>query len=137
MPEKSSAQTESVNMNIVREMHVSIVEIAGPVGWHDTRESWLATAARNAHITYRAAKGFFYREYLNPNAADVQRVREARAKLHAKNEALRNAAILDGASDALETIDADFHRAEIDRLRDVARAVRGQALEGRMTGVQS
>jgi hypothetical protein len=128
MPEKSSAQSESTNMSIVREMHVSIVEIAGPVGWHDTRESWLATAARTSGVTYRAAKGFFYREYTNPNAADVQRVRDARTRLHATNEVLRNAAILEGASDALEKIDAEFHRTEIGRLRDVAGALRRQAI---------
>jgi hypothetical protein len=128
MPEMSSAQPENVIMRISNEMHIAIVEIGGPAGFYDNRESWLAKAARSAGVNYRTAKGFFYREYLNPNAVDVDRVREARARLHAKNESLRHAATLDSAADALCSIDETFHRAEIDRLRDVARHVRSAAL---------
>jgi hypothetical protein len=128
MPEMSSAQPENVIMRISNEMHIAIVEIGGPAGFYDNRESWLAKAARSAGVNYRTAKGFFYREYLNPNAVDVERVREARARLHAKNESLRHAATLDSAADALCSIDETFHRAEIDRLRDVARHVRSAAL---------
>ena len=128
MLEKSSAQPEKAAMRISHEMHLAIVEIAGPVHWHENRESWLAKAARSAGVNYRTAKGFFYREYTNPNAVDVERIREARTRLHSHNESLRHAATLDSAADALASIDETFHRAEIDRLRDVAGSIRRQAL---------
>jgi hypothetical protein len=64
-------------MQIAEEMKHAVTMLAGERGWHDTRESWLAGAARKAGISYRQAKAFFYGEAVNPSAEAVERVRAA------------------------------------------------------------
>lgn len=70
------------DMRLADEMHDGIVRLAGERGWHETREAWLARAARKAGITCRRAKTFFYREPGAYRAADVEAVRAALAKQH-------------------------------------------------------
>lgn len=66
--------------DIATEMHLSIVDLAGERAWSDTRESWLARAARRAGISYRAAKSLFYKEQADPKFSVVYRVRQARER---------------------------------------------------------
>lgn len=65
---------------LAEEMHDAIVTLAGGRGWADTREAWLARAARRAGISYRRAKSFFYREVSNPGGNEIEAVRTALAK---------------------------------------------------------
>lgn len=78
MAEKSS---EDRRLNaLADEMQQSIAAVAGPRGLHDTRETWLARAARRCGISRRQAKAFFYGEASNPRHADVEKVRAAALK---------------------------------------------------------
>ena len=78
MSEKSSTKAETEMAALADEMHDAIVSLAGERGWSETREAWIARAARRAGISVRAAKSFFYKEAANPAALTVERVRIAR-----------------------------------------------------------
>src|SRR5688500_11610458 len=39
-----------------------LIEVCGPRGWNDTRESWLARGARAIGIKPRRARALFYQE---------------------------------------------------------------------------
>lgn len=82
--------------------------VAGPRSWSDTRESWLARAARRAGISYRQCKALFYGEIVDPYHRSARLMRDAAEALHR-------------AADTLEHIDPDFHRLQIDARRDLAR----------------
>ena len=90
-----------------------VASVAGPRQWSDTRESWLARAARRAGISFRQAKALFYGEIRDPNHKSARLMRDAAA------------AQFESLSDVLEQIDADFHRAQIDAHRNLARTLRG------------
>lgn len=86
MPEKS----DEIRMSSV-EWRDSIADIAGPIGHDDTRESWLARAARKAGITFRQAKALYYGECADPRYSVAMKVRQTAAeKIQREEEALRN-----------------------------------------------
>jgi hypothetical protein len=66
-----------ISSTLIDEMRDAIRELAGPRSFTDTRESWLARAARKAGISFRQAKAFHYGETANPRVADVEKVRAA------------------------------------------------------------
>lgn len=89
-PENRSGLGVSVVSSMAAELRDAIIEIAGPPTWFENRKSWLARAARTAGIPHRTAKAIFYREVGDPRASVVEKIRSARAGLHAaqeKNEA--------------------------------------------------
>jgi hypothetical protein len=57
-----------------------IATIAGPLLQNETRESWLARAARKAGITFRQCKGLFYGEIDDPKVSVAWGVLSAAAK---------------------------------------------------------
>lgn len=98
--------------------------IAGPMAPSDTRESWLARAARRAGITYRQAKALRYGETRDPkhsvavsvlSAADRARIDEAMC------DARKTAENYHRFAEMLTHVDADFHRHQIDALVAAAR----------------
>lgn len=101
-----------------------IVAVAGPRSWSDTRESWLARAARRAGISFRQAKSAFYGEIKNPNSASAQRLRAA-AAAQGRSEAKALAEKFETLANALRVQDADFHSEDVSALVDAARALRG------------
>ena len=125
-------QSSEGKMTCADEMKTAISTLAGERRWHDTRESWLAGAARKAGISYRQAKAFFYGEARNPSVETVERVRAALKHqpvgtgLHDKRiEELRAlVSELHRAADRLESLglgaSADQARAQADRLGNVA-----------------
>ena len=129
MAEKSSSEGK---MTCADEMRSAIATLAGERRWHDTRESWLAGAARKAGISYRQAKAFFYGEARNPSVETVERVRAAlKHKLPGAAsddngiEELRTlVAQMDAVADRLERLgigkDADRARRVSGRLRSLA-----------------
>lgn len=125
MLEKSSHKMENIMRSVTVEMREGVSELAGPRLFAYTRESWLARASRKSGVSYRRVKGFFYQEYTNPSALDVERIRAALKSAQPRNEAFEHADTLERAARSLETIDADFHGADIHRLRDAARQLRG------------
>lgn len=66
-----------ISSGLVEEMQEAVRALAGPRTFSDTRESWLARAARKAGISFRQAKAFHYGETMNPRVQDVEKVRAA------------------------------------------------------------
>lgn len=97
--------------------------IAGPVMPGDTRESWLARAARKAGITYRQCKALFYSETVDPKHSVASGVLEAAAK--AREEARALAAQFETIAGSLNAKDPDFHSEDVLALIDTARTLRG------------
>lgn len=120
VPEKSS---EARMSQLALEMRQAIAAVAGPRGWQETREYWLARAARRIGITYRQTKSLFYQECRDPRASVVQRVRDA-ALRHAKREASELADRFDNIAGAMHASDPDFYRQDVDALVSAARALR-------------
>lgn len=63
--------------------------IAGPRGWNDTRESWLAGAARKLGFGYRRTRAIFYGEARIIRAEEWQRLNDEFAALNASAERRR------------------------------------------------
>lgn len=73
-------------MSIAVEMQHGIIALAGERRPSDTRESMIARAARQAGISYRQAKAFFYAETSNPRGNAIEAVREAIARREQQTE---------------------------------------------------
>lgn len=123
MPEKSE---ENIVMNRTVDWQSEISAIAGPIGSNDTRESWLARAARRSQSTFWHVKALFYGELKDPkysvayrilSAAEKARLEETRRHVEQATELYRIHA------QRLEAIDPDFHREQIDVLLGAARII--------------
>lgn len=105
-----------------------ISAIAGLFQASDTRESWLARAARRADVSFRHIKAMFYGELKDPKYSVAYKV------LSAAQRARIDAAKLDASalSSKFETIaagmlnaDQDFYSADVTALLNAARMLRG------------
>ena len=105
-------QSSEGKMHVADEMRTAVTTLAGERRWHDTRESWLAGAARKAGISYRQAKAFFYGEARNPSVETVERVRAA------LKHKLPGAAVDDKRIEELRALVSELHRAA-DRLESL------------------
>lgn len=103
-----------------------IETIAGP--YSGNRKSWLAKAARKADTSFRQIKALYYRETIDPRSSVADRIKaaatEARMK-EARRDALQVADLLNRHAEALASVDADFHRNDIDALVTTARILGG------------
>lgn len=115
IPEKHSK--ENIVSSVALEMKRSIVALAGPRTWNETREAWIARAARKARINYRQAKALFYGETVDPKHSVVERVRTAVDLEAARLEHTQFAARLAALEEAYRHADEDFYCAQIDALR--------------------
>ena len=101
-------------------MRELVSAVAGPRQWSDTRESWLARAARKTGISYRTIKAIWYGEIADESHNAVRLLR---------HEAGRRAEVLAGRFESIargmETTDSDFYREDIAALVHTARALRG------------
>lgn len=104
-------------------MRDAIATVAGPRQWADTRESWLARAARRAGVSFRQAKALFYGEITDPNHLVARRFRDAALEIGRK-EARSLADQFESIAGAMNASDQDFYRADIAALIDAARALR-------------
>jgi len=109
-------------------MHVlswqtEIETIAGPRLASDTRESWLARAARRAGITFRQCRALYYRETIDPKHSVGTRVQEAARA--ARDEARQLASQFESLAGSLNAKDADFHSEDVAALIDAANRLRG------------
>jgi hypothetical protein len=112
MSEKSSGE---------RSMRELVAAAAGPRLMGDTRETWLARAARRAMVSARQVKAIWYGEIIDPEHRTARKLREAAAKHEAKNLAGQ----FEGLACALNVKDADFYSADVAALVVAARALRG------------
>lgn len=95
--------------------------VAGPRAWSDTRESWLARAARRCGINYRTAKAVFYGETTDPRTSVERKIREAAALAEAQQSRRADADKLLSMAAALEAkADEEFHSTHVEALRDLA-----------------
>lgn len=92
-------------------MRELIASVAGPRLWSDTRESWLARAARGAGISYRQVKSLWYGEIADVNHRSARLMRDAAEKYEALASSLNHR-------------DAEFHREDISALLALARSLR-------------
>ena len=103
-----------------------IATIAGVYKPTDTRESWLARAARKAKISFRQAKSLWYGECVDPKYSVAENVR--RAAEQARKEARALASRFETVAGNLNAVDSEFHAADISALIDAARALRAGAV---------
>ena len=106
-----------------------IAIVAGPRGWGDTRESWLARVPRKVStVTFRTVKALWYGEIDDPEhwaARDIRRAADAIQDGRKEAEALATQyeTILGG----LNARDPDFHSPEIAALVSALRTLRNVA----------
>lgn len=111
MSEKSSVRKE-------------IALIAGPREWGDTRDSWLARAARRVPtVSFRTMRSLWYGEIRNPNHWALRDIRRAAAE-RGRNESGLLADQFETIAHGLSVTDADFHSDTIAALVSAARALR-------------
>lgn len=63
-----------------RKMRELVATVAGPREWSDTRQSWLARAARRSGLTYRTIKALWYGEIDDPKHYAAQLLQVAANK---------------------------------------------------------
>jgi hypothetical protein len=102
-------------------MQKLVAAVAGPREWGDTRQSWIARAARRANVSYRQARAIFYGEINDPEHKAVRRMREAAGR----HEARQLASLFEAAAFGAQQRDADFHSEDVSALLHAARALRG------------
>ena len=94
-----------------------IAIVAGPRGWGDTRESWLAIVPRKVTtVTFRTVKSLWYGEITDPNHWAARDIRRAAEEIEARREASALVAQYQTMIGGLRAADENFYRAEIDRL---------------------
>lgn len=107
-------------------MREVIAILAGPKGDFDTRESWLARAARNSGFPFRKVKSLYYGEPVSEAIKSlVRRVAEDRVAEDGRKEARSLADKFETIAGALNAADPSFHRQDIVALIHAARALRG------------
>lgn len=87
----------------------------------DTVATRIRRLCRITKLSHSQARRVWYGEIKDPKASVIDAIANAKPR----NEAIAHAEILERAARSLESIDPDFHRTEIDRLRDAARKLRG------------
>ena len=96
--------------------------IAGVYLPDDTRESWLARAARRAGITFRQCRALYYREVTDPRHSVATKIN--RAADQAREQAADLASRYEAIAGSLYAQDKEFFGDQIVELVDVARALR-------------
>lgn len=89
-PEKPSRMSHAADIR--EELHDGLIKLAGLRAWSDTRESWLARAARKAGIPPRTARAIFYREIKDPKWSVVAAIRSALRERDVRDEQIEREA---------------------------------------------
>ena len=121
----------SVRSELAAEMRQAIVEMAGERGWNETRLRWLDRAAREAGISYRAARALFYLEPHEPRGSVVERVQRAVQEKRAEKDTRDGFQNLIKHLEALEAVllamDSEVFGEGLDALRGPTRDLRNAA----------
>jgi hypothetical protein len=119
----------SENQSEESSVRKEIAIVAGPRGWGDTRESWLAIVPRKVTtVTFRTVKALWYGEIADPAHWAARDIRRAAELIEARKEASALIAKYQTMIGGLRAADEDFYRSEIDRLE---RVVSGSSIRGR------
>ena len=100
-----------------------VSEVGGPMQPGDTRESWLARAARRSRISYRQIKALYYGQTKDPRTSVAIGVLSAADKARAEASAL--ASQFENLAGSLNAKDEDFYSPDVLALIDAARRLRG------------
>ena len=101
-----------------------IAIVAGPKGWGDTRESWLARVPRKVPtVSFRTVKALFYGEIDDPEHWAARDIRRAAEIIEARKEASALADQYQKIAGGMRAQDQDFYSADIDRLERIARVL--------------
>lgn len=73
-PNKRPQNPEKSAVSAVELARGMICDLAGPRGWNDTREAWLARGARKAGTTLRRARALFYQEPIKLGADEYLQI---------------------------------------------------------------
>jgi hypothetical protein len=119
----SESQNGKRKMLRVLSWQDEIQVIAGPKLSGDTKESWLARAARKAGITFRQCKALYYNETKDPKASVASSV--LLASRQAREEAKSLASQFETLAGAMNAADEDFYSPDVLALIDAARVLRG------------
>jgi hypothetical protein len=107
------SENQSEESSVRREIAI----VAGPRGWGDTRESWLAIVPRKVTtVTFRTVKALWYGEITDPTHWAARDIRRAAELIEARKEAQALAEKYQAIIGGLRERDEDFYRTEIDRL---------------------
>jgi len=100
-----------------RSVRKQIAIVAGPRGWGDTRESWLAIVPRKVTtVSFRTVKALWYGEITDPMHWAARDIRRAAEEIEARREASALKAQYQTIIGGLRAADENFYREEIDRL---------------------
>lgn len=102
-----------------------IAIVAGPRGWGDTRESWLARVPRRVQtVSFRTVKALYYGEISDADHWAARDIRRAAAIIEARREAAELATQYEQIiGDGRESLDSP----EVAALLGAIRALRGVA----------
>jgi hypothetical protein len=95
MSERTKSSSESKEKSAVTAVvkaHDMLIDLCGPRGWNDTRESWLTRGARKARLSLRRAKAIFYQEPIKLTADEYIAIQEAFEAANASLAALSHLA---------------------------------------------
>jgi len=96
---------------------------AGP--FDGNRDRWLANAAKAVKgVTFRTMRSLWHGEIDDPDHLAAIAIREQAQKIQtkkARNDVAKLASIYKGAAKAMENVDPDFYRNQIDALVSAAR----------------
>lgn len=99
-------------------MRKEIAIVAGPRGWGDTRESWLAIVPRKVStVTFRTVKALWYGEITDPMHWAARDIRRAAELIEARKETASLLAKYQTMIGGLRAADENFYREEIDCLQ--------------------
>ena len=100
-----------------------VSEVAGPMKAGDTRESWLARAARRCRVSHRQIKALYYGQTKDPKTSIAIGILCAADK--ARAEASELASKFENLAGSLNAKDQDFFGPDVLALIDAARRLRG------------
>lgn len=121
----SESSDENRKMSRVISWQTEIEAIAGPRMAGDTKESWLARAARRAGITFRQCKALYYGETTDPKVSIASGVIVAAEA--ARQEARSLASRFENLAGEMNATNSDLYSADVLALINAARRLRGVA----------
>jgi hypothetical protein len=107
----------SENQSEESSVRKEIAIVAGPRGWGDTRESWLAIVPRKVTtVTFRTVKALWYGEITDPTHWAARDIRRAAELIEAHKEVGVLADKYRTMIEGMRAKDENFYSTEIDRL---------------------
>lgn len=126
MSDVSSKKVFLMSLAALREANGHVRGMVDAYGASQPLKAVLPAIARKIGSTERRIRAIWHGEARAISSAEMDALRAASRSISAPSHAdiLTHADKLERAAAALESIDPEFHRVEIDRLRDAARRVR-------------